>query len=93
MTFSFRLEQPVEGAVEILAPAGALARTAGPLGPAPAVLAPDGVERGVGAALEVEVVDHEPRPGQLVLDRLAVGVEGRSIPRRLPATAALTARR
>jgi hypothetical protein len=28
------------------------------------------VERGVGAAYEVEVVDHDPRPRQLVLDRL-----------------------
>jgi hypothetical protein len=39
-------------------------------------LAPDGVERGVRAAHEVEVVDHDPRPRKHRPDRLAVGLVG-----------------
>jgi hypothetical protein len=74
------LQQAVAGAVEVLAPAGALARTSRPLGPTPAVpalaLAADGVEGGVGAAHQVEVVDHDPRPRQRVADRPAVGLVG-----------------
>ena len=37
-------------------------------------VAPDAVKGGVGAADEVEVVNHDPRPRQLVVDRLPVGL-------------------
>lgn len=66
--------------VEVLAPSRVLARAARSLrSPTPVfapALAPDRLERSVGAAHEVEVVDHDPRPGKHRPNRLAVGLVG-----------------
>jgi hypothetical protein len=69
-----RLEYAVAGAVEVGAPGGVLATAAHALGPAGAslalALAAHGVQRGVGAAHEMEVVADDPRVGERRADRL-----------------------
>ena len=66
------------GTVELGLPAIAMSlfadslRSAGR--PLALAVAPDAVKGGVGAADEVEVVNHDPRPRQLVVDRLPVGL-------------------
>ena len=72
-------QQPVPGVKEILAPAG-LAALSRALGTACACLAlavaAHAVQRRIGTADEVEVVDDDPGPRQLGSDRLPVGVLG-----------------
>ena len=64
--------------VELGAPAPVLAAASGSLGALGAgvslSLTPDGVQRGVGAADQMEAVAHDPGVGQRGPDRLAVGL-------------------
>ena len=75
-----RLEQTVAGVVELGSPARVVAAAAGALRPPPPdgslSFAANGVQRGVGAADQVEVVDDDPGVRQFGADRLPVGVVG-----------------
>jgi hypothetical protein len=66
----------VPGVVELGVPAVQAAAAAGTLGSPARLLAlafaADGIQRGVGAADEMEVITDDPRGGQHAPDRLAV---------------------
>jgi hypothetical protein len=74
------LEQQMASPVKVRVPAipmSALASALRSAGcPLALALAPDAVQRGVHAADQVEVIDHDPRPWELVVDRLPVGLVG-----------------
>jgi hypothetical protein len=73
-------QQPMSRAVELGVPGVQAAASAGAFGVSACLLAlafaADGVQRGVGAADEVEVIADDPRGGQLLANRLAVGLRG-----------------